>query len=260
MRPVLSLETTSALVRHLGTRTFPELLWAWLASQVPLSHLCAARFRQAAPDRPLEACDSLFFQGIYDAEQVELSLQHYLRKYWVQDPVLPYVQRLADMQLVQWRSANQASPDYCRDVLGRGELREACVMLGRGEDGVYSVELFRNQAQPPFRLDELTLLRQLSELVLPLTIQHARLTVPLARSQSPSLPELFDRRVASSGIRLSSRERDTCHCALLGQTAQHIASTLGVRDSTVKTYLERAFAKLALRSRAELFSWCLACA
>jgi len=257
MAPALSLDAASSLVRHLGTRGFPAQLWHWLNEQLPLCHLCVGRFRQAAADQPVESCDGLFFAGIYDPGTVDSILRLYLDKYWPQDPVLPYARCVDEKQLVHIHAANLASIDYHREMFGRGELREVCVMLGRAMDGVYSVELFRNRSQPPFQLSELSLLRQLGEFVLPLVMHHARLTVPVARSRADTLLVLFDRRIAASGIRLSPRERDTCHCALQGQTSQLIALQLGVRDSTVKTYLERAFAKLSLRSRAELFSWCL---
>jgi len=55
--------------------------------------------------------------------------------------------------------------------------------------------------------------------------------------------------VESLEIRLSPRELDVLACAALGQTNADVASTLGLREGTVKSYLQSAMAKLDAGTR-----------
>lgn len=55
---------------------------------------------------------------------------------------------------------------------------------------------------------------------------------------------------------LSKRERAVCIAILAGRKAETIAGELGLAASTVVTYRRRAYAKLGISSRAQLFSIC----
>jgi DNA-binding CsgD family transcriptional regulator len=54
---------------------------------------------------------------------------------------------------------------------------------------------------------------------------------------------------AASDIRLSPRELDVLSCAALGETNAEIAATLDLRETTVKSYLASAMAKLDASTR-----------
>lgn len=256
----LPLTVAARLIGHLGTSEFPQQLWNWLSELLPLCHLSAVRFNQLAPGLSVSSVDWLFSKGITDPRFAEHALHSYLERHWRHDPLLPHVEQLQDPQLVRIRNSDIDASDYVDDAFSPDQVTEECNLLGRSSDGVYALAVYRQAEQQPFTLEELSLLRQLGEVILPLVIQHARLTVSTLRSQTQSLSYLFDRRIATEGVRLSPRELSICHCLLLGQSAGRIAEQLGVRGSSVKTYVERAFLKLEVRSRAELYAWCLACA
>lgn len=57
---------------------------------------------------------------------------------------------------------------------------------------------------------------------------------------------------------LSERERQVCIGMLAGKKAEIIADEIGVRPSTVVTYRQRAYQKLGISSRGQLFSICQA--
>ena len=55
---------------------------------------------------------------------------------------------------------------------------------------------------------------------------------------------------------LSDRERQVCEAMLAGKKAEAIAHELGVAPSSIITYRKRAYDKLGIRSRAQLFALC----
>lgn len=258
MKPLhIPLDDAALLVSSLGSSRFPAQLWDWLTRRLPLTHIACARYNQPAAGQPIESVDWLFSQGNDDPNTPDEMLQLYLDGLWRLDPLLPHMQSLEGSQLVQLRSADLQANEYFTEMFASGYVAEETTLMARSGDGIYAIAVYRTRQYPAFRLDELTLLRQLAELILPLIVQHARLTVSTRRSSSQSLTDLFDRRLATLGIKLSPRERATCHGILHGQSAHQVADTLSVRESSVKTYLDRAFAKLDIRSRTDLFTWCL---
>lgn len=58
-------------------------------------------------------------------------------------------------------------------------------------------------------------------------------------------------------MRLSRREQEICKLLLSGRSVPEAAALLDIRHSTAETYVKRAFAKLGVRTRGELFDWAL---
>ncbi|SCK29803.1 LuxR C-terminal-related transcriptional regulator [Vogesella sp. LIG4] len=253
----LPVDTAARLVSQLGNSGFPLALWDWINTLLPIGHLSSVRYNQPAAGQQVESVDWLFSRGYNDQRIVEQALTSYLSRHWRQDPLLAHVEQLLDPQLVLIRNSDITADDYAMDGFNQPQVIEECNLLGRSADGVYVLAVYRQIGQTPFTLEELSLLRQLGELIVPLVVQHARLTVSTQRSQTQALTYLFDRRLATEGIRLSPRELSICHCLLLGLSSSRIAEQLAVRPSSVKTYVERAFLKLGVSSRAELYAWSL---
>lgn len=256
----LSLDAAAALVASLGSRELPERLWDVLSARLPLCHLSAARFNQPHPEAVIASVDWLFARNINPAHDTGEVAQRYVERYWREDPLLSHIKPLQDPQLVLIRHNDIPAEDYAQDVFRNELVTEECNLLVRGEGGVYVLAVYRMAGQPSFSLEELSLLRRWVPLLLALLMQHARLTVSTRRSELPSLPRLFDKRVATDGVKLSPRERAICHYLLQGWSAPKAAHAMGVRESSSKTYVDRAFVKLGVRSKAELFDWCLRCA
>jgi DNA-binding CsgD family transcriptional regulator len=71
-----------------------------------------------------------------------------------------------------------------------------------------------------------------------------------------SLPALRQ-RLLRAHAHLTERELDVCARLLLGMTQEGIACDLGLSLPTVKTYRNRAFARLGIHFRNELFALAL---
>lgn len=104
--------------------------------------------------------------------------------------------------------------------------------------------------------------------------ERLRLAVNLYRRDAAGWPEVeavlpvvgrlallhFERRVAGAVpdalMALSERERAVCLGVLEGKKAELIAHDLGVAPTSVITYRRRAYGKLGISSRGELFAIC----
>jgi DNA-binding CsgD family transcriptional regulator len=65
--------------------------------------------------------------------------------------------------------------------------------------------------------------------------------------------EVYRRRLVALDCGLTSRELDVCARSLLGMTAEGIALDLNIKPSSVITYRKRAYERLHISSRYELF-------
>ena len=74
------------------------------------------------------------------------------------------------------------------------------------------------------------------------------------RLQTTPAPVAPRERLLAQCPALTGRELDVCERLLRGWTHDGIAADLGVSLATVKTYRARAFARLGLHFRSELFA------
>ncbi|MCW3478438.1 helix-turn-helix transcriptional regulator [Neisseriaceae bacterium JH1-16] len=256
----ISLSQAGELVSALGTPQFAQQLWRWLRRYVdPYSHhTVATRYRRPAR-RPVDNVDLLFFAGDTDPEMSRRAIRLYLDSEWRTDSILPYVEHATDPQLVLMSNDQAPATEYGHYMVA-GELGEDCTLLGRDRDYVYAFTTFRRRGQPPFTLAEVGLLRQLCDFLLPLLVQHTRLAGVARLNNGETLGRRFERRLAEAAVQLSARETAICHALLQGQTPAAIAQQLALQPCSVRTYQQRALAKIGVSSRAELFAWCLAAA
>lgn len=124
-----------------------------------------------------------------------------------------------------------------------------------------AVNLYRHQHQRPFEDHQVAEFEALAPALLALVKKQISLV-----SAPPELPIALSACVASGGharwhqpLRrlhpgLTPREIDVCARLLAGMTQDGIASDLGLSLPTVKTYRNRAFARLGIHFRNELFA------
>ncbi|OSN24791.1 hypothetical protein BV339_00330 [Pseudomonas syringae pv. actinidiae] len=134
-----------------------------------------------------------------------------------------------------------------------------CSMISRKASRFCVISLLRPQGDEDYSLQELSVLKCLSETLLPLSELHARShrlpgmkrargplsyeTVPLEFNQ---LQHDFNERLNACDVSLSAREKEACLDFLAGSTVAEIAEKLCVKSSVVETYLKRSAAKLGI--------------
>lgn len=113
-----------------------------------------------------------------------------------------------------------------------------------------SVNLYRDAYDGSFSSADIDTLRNLSPLFAHAAARHYALDV----DGRASARNFVSDKLASLDVDLTVREREVILRILDGQTTKIIAKGLAISPSTVVTYRERAYEKLGIRSRTELFS------
>lgn len=140
------------------------------------------------------------------------------------------------------RHSSEIPMRHRAEIYGRNGLRERLsIVTERSGAGLLAINLFRHESQPAFSDEEIDQVRRVSPLVLASVERH----IALHRQTQPA---------GSVLERLPPRERAVCERLLKGWTHEGIAADLGISPGTVKTYRNRAFERLDIHHRNELFA------
>lgn len=143
--------------------------------------------------------------------------------------------------LVHW-DANEIPPEHRSAIYSRHDLRERLsIVTGTERQGLLAINLYRHLAQPALSADAIDAVGQMARPLVACVNRH----ITLRARQTIGSP-LLDR--------LTSREKEVCERLLKGWTQDGIAADLGLTPATVKTYRDRAFRRLSIRYRHELFA------
>lgn len=145
-----------------------------------------------------------------------------------------------------------------------GVAERVSVVEHERDGSIFAVNFYRHQHQQPFLDRQISDFEGMAPVLLALTRKQIALAQPpgavpastsLAAQPLPShsLPALRERLLrAHAG--LTERELDVCARLLQGMTQEGIACDLGLSLPTVKTYRNRAFNRMGIHFRNELFA------
>jgi DNA-binding CsgD family transcriptional regulator len=129
----------------------------------------------------------------------------------------------------------------------RHGVLERLSVVHRADDGdLLAVNLYRHQHQGGFSTGELAGFGELAPLLLAAVQRH----LSLAQAAAPDTRA----RLLARCPALTARELDVCERLLRGWSYDGIAADLGLSTATVKTYRARAFERLGLHFKSELFA------
>lgn len=141
--------------------------------------------------------------------------------------------------LVHWH-AHEIPKPHREHIYSRHGLSERLSIVCRDKDeALLAVNLYRHEEHPPFSDDEIGTIGTAAGLLLSCVQRHIALSDPPDARKLAVLPR---------------REREVCDRMLKGWTYDGIAADLGVSAGTVKTYRDRAFDRLGIHHRNELFA------
>lgn len=131
-------------------------------------------------------------------------------------------------------------------------VSDRIALLLRQTDSTWvSVNLYRRDGN--FQPGEIARIEALAPLVAHAANQHYN----LCGHRAASIPELMLTRIHRCCPELSKRELDVLRGVVEGHTAHEIADCMGIKASSVATYLKRAYHRLGISSQRELFALCL---
>lgn len=188
-------------------------------------------------------CFLSYNAGAAGAEQA--LVERYLREGHQADPVRARLEAMADGALEILPGATlhpQMSPGYRHAFFARPGLVDKLAVLVRRGDLKLCVNLYRRDSSGPYPADPSGARAELLRIAARLALLH------YGSSTDHSLEDPL--------LTLSDRERQTCRLILRGMTTDAIAHALAVSPHTVTTFRKRAYEKLAINSKAALFTLC----
>ena len=151
--------------------------------------------------------------------------------------------------VLHMRGEDAPNSDHREQIYRRHRVLERLSAAARDDDGsLLAVNLYHHEHQGPFSGVE----RERFEAIAPLLMASVKRHLALAeRGSAPASPR---DSLQSACPALTARELDVCERLLRGWSHDGIAADLGLSVATVKTYRARAFERLGLHFRSELFA------
>lgn len=239
----LEMRHFSELTATLGTRGFPDALLKCLGQWAECQHFSVLRM---AGQRP-----RLLAAGTRhpDAGLVLRCGQAYIERYFRHDPLFEPL-RAAPGKVGHLLAQDIRYMPYREAIYLRHDMIERLSSLYLDEQGrPVLFNLYRHRDQGFFNDSELQICEALSPTLLQLLRAHLALS-GLNRSE--------DQHLLRHCPELTVQELNVCSRLLRGMTHAGIAADLGIKESTVKTYRNRAFDRLGINFRSQLFALCSA--
>jgi DNA-binding CsgD family transcriptional regulator len=141
--------------------------------------------------------------------------------------------------LMHWH-ATEIPSRHRAEIYSRNGLLERLSIVAQDAGSLLAINFYRHETQRGFSDAEIQTMRQFSRPLLACVDRH------IAWRRSEPGPDVF--------ADLTPREREVCERLLKGWTHVGIAADLRVSPATVKTYRDRAFERLGIHHRNELFA------
>lgn len=157
-------------------------------------------------------------------------------------------------QAVLRMHADEVPSSAHRDAIyRRHQVLERVSVVQRGDDGaLFAINLYHHEHQGCFSEAELAGFADAAPLLLAAVQRHLDLCAPLV--PEPLVPVSPREALRSRCPSLTERELDVCERLLRGWSYDGIAADMGLSVATVKTYRARAFDRLGMHFKSELFA------
>ncbi|MBV0934238.1 helix-turn-helix domain-containing protein [Marinobacterium weihaiense] len=166
-------------------------------------------------------------------------------RHYLQDPNFKRLKTIAtgDVEVVRFNSVSDSMGLHYRQAFFEtpGFTDKTAIIRGTGH-GNYYINLYHRAPGFDRRFDDPAFNRSICALISILVSKHFELNSHLRQEG----PLAF----------LSEREREVCRAVLRGKKNEVIAAELAIAVSSVITYRKRAYEKLGISSRAQLFALC----
>jgi DNA-binding CsgD family transcriptional regulator len=132
-------------------------------------------------------------------------------------------------------------------------MAERISVVQQQDASVFAINFYRHTHQTPFSDAQLANFESLAPALLSLAHKQIQLRPPSATSATPEVSR-WTHRLMAFHPGLTTREVSVCARLLMGMTQDGIARDLGLSLPTVKTYRNRAFSRLGIHFKSQLFA------
>lgn len=236
-----ALEALSRIIAHIGAPDFTSA--ALLEINRGLSAGSWSVYRTSATDAPV-----CYLSDSYQRQdRTSHCFQAYRDGLYREDHTFDTI-RAGRIGILHLTAADVRHAAHRKMIYERHRLRERLSAARRHDDGsILTVNLYRHDDQPGFRDRELEIFGGLARGLFAAVERQ----ITLRGEQAPEDAEHSLRRLAPD---MPGREFDVCLRLLRGMSHDGIACDLGISSTTVKTYRNRAFARLGIHRNSELFA------
>ncbi|MPV68724.1 helix-turn-helix transcriptional regulator [Burkholderia sp. BE17] len=252
------------VISSAGSERFASDMHALLAGSVPLAITGITEWTLNEPAGKVVDVQSLGASGtprdglrmVPPAEQVERDPAGH--------PLVSWIVSASDRQLIHIDPLARRGDATPPRGTGAGFQ---CHLVSRKDNRRYVISLHRTLSHRDFSLQEMSFLKNFADTLLPLVEWHAstrRHGAPACGAPrdpatgakgSETLRREFEARLARASVVLSARESEVCLGLLAGKMLREMADALGVKESTIETYIKRAAVKLGISGRHGLRKW-----
>ena len=189
--------------------------------------------------------------------------------FWFRDTVYKYLGKLYDASLSQPSEENKdrllahvtshelTAPGHRERVYEQFGMTERVSVIETNQaGGVLALNLYRYLDQPSFSESDLSMISLLADPLFAIVKKHVEIkgiSTADAETINQTTIEQFRTVLALNHSEFSERELDVCARLLYGMSYDGIAADLDLSLSTVKTYRNRAFSRLDINFKSELF-------
>lgn len=241
-------QVLAGLIQQLGQPGFRSLLLESLQPLVPAASFSVYRTgHRSVPQLYLSG--SL---GVPDTTQA--CWQAYLSGPYLRDRTLTSETENETQSLLCHLTAQEVPAEHRARVYEAHGVAERVSVVQTREDGLFAVNFYRHQHQRPFSDTQVADFEALAPALLALARKHVALagtSQEVAVLEQGSAPV---QRLRALQPALTPRELEVCVRLLRGMTYDGIASDLRLSVPSVKTYRNRAFDRLGIHFRNELFA------
>ena len=163
--------------------------------------------------------------------------------------------KIAPGPLFRFRPDPAEHPEIAA-IYEKSGILEKVYGLGVCNDRVHQLNLFRPVRKGPFSKREIDGLQRLLPLVMNLILAHFQICgggKQRTHNRKRLITRMRQRRILQFD-RLSARETRVCDLIVSGLTTEGIATALGLKVSSIKTYRNRAYRKLGISSNSQLYA------
>jgi Response regulator containing a CheY-like receiver domain and an HTH DNA-binding domain len=253
-------KTLGAAIHAAGTAEFVSAVAAFVNESIAADAVHLERWRSDTHSTSGYLVEWLGSGGSEYASLCRL-MDTYYQNYCHIDPLFAPVRGKAGTMLVLRNVGGISDSEFRKKIFDEPQITQECALVRGTAHVQYAFALVRNKSQAAFTTGELFYFRQMADMLFPLFELHARISAICRTTAVPVnvTPNTgFDGRLSKQNVQLSRREHEICKLLLNGRTIPDAADHLDVKLSTAESYVKRAFAKLGIRTKRELFEWALA--
>lgn len=175
----------------------------------------------------------------------------YLSGPYLSDRTLAPSESSPDKPLLCHITAPEVPAQHRTRVYEAHGMAERVSVVQHRDDAIFAINFYRHEHQRPFSDGQLSDFESLAPVLLSLAQKQIELTRPRLTRKNNSE---WTQQLRQFEPALSARELQVCARLLTGMTQEGIALDLGLGLPTVKTYRNRAFARLGIHFKSELFA------